>query len=278
TFMINFSCLSQTTHKSWSRLYPVLLGSVFVLLLSACVIQPIQAPEGVDEPVTEEPADDMTADPLEEAFRDAVVDAADAEPDEIVDTLTALVPENEDLIWDEDGRLLVSTWTSWNGYDDIVGEDMELAVEIWVTAVPQTQIFCQNYAATEDVSRDLRLEQLLGLPPHDGKNRFVEVWVHPDDLFRPSPDPEVDDTTVGLEVPSEDEFESAEDYEQHTEWYNYQTSISYDEQNGYPWTRLGYTYDWGNPESEVGLSEFVVWAGSVIGVEEVYSNDEYCTP
>jgi hypothetical protein len=26
----------------------------------------------------------------------------------------------------------------------------------------------------------------------------------------------------------------------------------------YPWTSLGYTYDWGNPDNHVGLSEFVV--------------------
>ena len=26
----------------------------------------------------------------------------------------------------------------------------------------------------------------------------------------------------------------------------------------YPWTRLGYTYDWGNPRNLVGLSEFVL--------------------
>jgi hypothetical protein len=26
----------------------------------------------------------------------------------------------------------------------------------------------------------------------------------------------------------------------------------------YPWTSLGYTYDWGNPFTHVGLSEFVV--------------------
>jgi hypothetical protein len=27
---------------------------------------------------------------------------------------------------------------------------------------------------------------------------------------------------------------------------------------GYPWTRLGYSYDWGNPKNPVGLSEFVL--------------------
>jgi hypothetical protein len=49
-----------------------------------------------------------------------------------------------------------------------------------------------------------------------------------------------------------------------------------DPSKGYPWTRLGYTYDWGNPESEVGLSEFVVAAGSMVGIEAVSDNETYC--
>ena len=49
-----------------------------------------------------------------------------------------------------------------------------------------------------------------------------------------------------------------------------------DPSKGYPWSRLGYTYDWGNPESEVGLSEFVVAAKSKVVIEKVYSNAEYC--
>ena len=27
---------------------------------------------------------------------------------------------------------------------------------------------------------------------------------------------------------------------------------------GFPWTRLGYTYDWGKPDNHVGLSEFIL--------------------
>jgi hypothetical protein len=49
-----------------------------------------------------------------------------------------------------------------------------------------------------------------------------------------------------------------------------------DPSKGYPWTRLGYTYDWGNPESEVGLSEFVVAAGSTVSIEAVSDNETYC--
>ncbi|MBU6351343.1 MAG: hypothetical protein KGS73_14490 [Chloroflexi bacterium] len=44
----------------------------------------------------------------------------------------------------------------------------------------------------------------------------------------------------------------------------------------YPWTRLGYTYDWSNSASEVGLSEFVVAAGSTVAVEPVVENELDC--
>ncbi len=46
---------------------------------------------------------------------------------------------------------------------------------------------------------------------------------------------------------------------------------------GYPWTRLGYTYDWGNPGSEVGLSEFVIQGGATVQVAQVYSTQAYCS-
>jgi hypothetical protein len=48
------------------------------------------------------------------------------------------------------------------------------------------------------------------------------------------------------------------------------------EKQVYPWTQLGYTYDWGNPESEVGLSEFVIRKGSTVVIKSVSNLDEYC--
>jgi hypothetical protein len=36
----------------------------------------------------------------------------------------------------------------------------------------------------------------------------------------------------------------------------------------YPWTRLGYTYDWAPDAKEVGMSEYVLQTGSGIWVEQ----------
>jgi hypothetical protein len=217
---------------------------------------------------------------LRQEFRAAVVDAENAEPSEISDDLTAIDPANDELVWQAGtGRVLVATWTSWNGYDALVGQAITLTRETWVTAVPELQSFCQSYEAEpEEVPLTLRLEQLLGLPPQNGKTRIVQLWVPTDGLFRPSPDPEITDTTAQLEMPDASAFASEQDYNFSRDWFNLQRSLSYDEKNGYPWTRLGYTYDWGDPENEIGLSEFVIWAQTPIAVDAVYSTEEYCQP
>lgn len=214
---------------------------------------------------------------LAQLYAAALQDAKVAEPTEIVDTLTAITADNADLTWQDD-RVLVVTWTSWNGYDGLVGQETKLGREVWVTAVPQLQSFCQSYAATDGAPVTLRLEQLLGLPANNGKTRFVQMWVKPADMLRPSPDGEVDDSVAELEMPGPERYPSQQAYEFHRDWFNLQMSLqAYDDPSkGYPWTRLGYTYDWGNPQSEVGLSEFVVAAGSTVAIEAVAENATYC--
>lgn len=269
------------TVRNWGKATAIPVALLLTLFTLAACVFPIQAP--APEPAADAPttaAAPAALDPLQ-AYAAALQDAKVADPEEIFDGLTAITPDNETLTWEPAGeRVLVSTWTSWNGYDTQVGQEIPLTREVWVTAVPQLQGFCQTYAATAETPLTLRLEQLLGLPPNNGKTRVVEMWVDPADLFRPSPDGEIDDTVAELELPGPERFASQQDYEFHRDWYNLQLSIDdYDNPaKGYPWTRLGYTYDWGNPDSEVGLSEFVITAGSTIKIENVYETAAYCTP
>ncbi|MCB0083878.1 MAG: hypothetical protein KDE47_23220, partial [Caldilineaceae bacterium] len=252
----------------------VLTTLLLMTLLSACApLQPVTR-EGQVTVMESAPAAESTTTDIAQRYAAALQDAKDAEPDEIVDTLTAITPDNPDLVWEE-GRVLMVTWTSWNGYDGLVGQETALGREVWATAVPQVQGFCQSYAATAETPLQLRLEELLGLPADNGKTRFVEMWVTPADMFRPSPDGEIDDTSADLEMPGPDRFASEQAYEFHRDWFNLQMSLqAYDDPSkGYPWTRLGYTYDWGNPDGEVGLSEFVVAAGSTVTINDVFTND-----
>lgn len=197
----------------------------------------------------------------------AVADAAVADADELYDQLIAVTEANSSLDFDDQGRVLVVTWTSWNGYDGAVGTDTPVGVDVWVTTTPEVQTFCGGLDLDAE-ALTLRLEQRLGLPAGTGKDRFVQLRVHPDDLFRPSPDPEVTDSVASLEFP-------AEVSQAHKDWIDGLMASSYGE-DGYPWTRLGYTYDWAPGASEIGASEFVIRSGSTVGVDSVQSLAEYC--
>jgi hypothetical protein len=87
-------------------------------------------------------------------------------------------------------------------------------------------------------------------------------------MFRPSPDAEIDDSVAELEFP-------AGTSQDHMTWITDRMATSYGE-GGYPWTRLGYTYDWNPDTPEVGLSEFVITKGSTVMVESVTAQHVYC--
>ena len=67
---------------------------------------------------------------------------------------------------------------------------------------------------------------------------------------------------------------------EHRAWMNANWGASYGfwQATQYPWTALGYTYDWCNPSTTVGVSEFIVRAGATVTVTGVYPHDAYCLP
>ncbi|MEL7425103.1 MAG: hypothetical protein AAFN81_19105 [Bacteroidota bacterium] len=153
---------------------------------------------------------------------------------------------------------------------------------IWVTAAPQLA----NWAKTEprfmkwarDGEKekvDGRLKQLLGLPPNPAYtyNYFVEFWVKPGDLFRPCPDSEITDSACGASFPAT--IDST-----YQAWINttraerfYDPSEMMDK---YPWTALGYTYDWSpRNRNHQGLSEYVIRNNSDVIVKQIYATEEY---
>ena len=210
---------------------------------------------------------------LEKAYHSAVVDAEQAEPSEISKNLVAIVPSNPQLVWKNKGdvqnaMILVVTWTNYNGYDDKVGQPLQLSREVWVTTAPELRNYCKKLKE----NRTLRLEQLLGLPPNTGKTKFVEMWVRPGDLFRPSADPEISDSEAETEFRRTSKFVLVSD--DYLKWYNDLKMKSYGI-NGYPWTRLGYTYDWGDNSRHIGLSEFVIMPGATVEINSVSPTMEY---
>ena len=149
-----------------------------------------------------------------------------------------------------------------------------------MTVAPQIQQVCRGYLE-EGMSEQelvLRLRQLLGLEPGTEEVFFLEVWARPGDLWRPCADNETGDTVCGLSMPAN----VSDDYRA---WFNYTRAVQYvdcgekydTEQLGYPWTQLGYTYDW-NPDNEShrGLSEFVIKPNADVYVAAEPATAEYC--
>ena len=134
-----------------------------------------EAPRLLDVPTT-----------LTQKYLAAVADAQVAEASEISKNLVAITDSNPQLIWQGQGdhkQVLVVTWTGWGGYAGTDGTTTTLAVDVWVTVAPELKTFYSDHGLNAQTST-LRLEQLIGLPPNNGKTYFVQFWVNPDDLFR----------------------------------------------------------------------------------------------
>jgi hypothetical protein len=205
------------------------------------------------------------------AYQAAVADARTPTPAEIDNHLTAIVAYNSNLVWEGvpgASRVKMAALTR-NFYDNYEGRDYQLSFgELWVTVAPEMRQFFQGQASAPTMRR---LEQLLGLPPDNGYTRIVEFWVNPGDMFRPSPDPEISDTVAELDFPQGSRTSVADGYQS---WFAQAKHDRFDTDKPYPWTQLGYTYDWGS-NGHIGLSEFVVEQGSTVGVSKVYAPDDY---
>ena len=222
------------------------------------------------------------ADPVElpPAYTSAVQNSEDATDKDVSRSLTPIHPGNDKLIWRKNDKgqaqLLVATWTSHASFYPKPGETFEEDYEVWVTAAPELKDFCKEFEKDKADSGSLsrRLEQLLGLPPNSGHKYVIELWVNPGDLFRPSADPDVRDREAQLDFPDVRGYVSVS--EPYKKWYKETATARYEPKNGpaYPWTRLGYTYDWGG-ESRYGLSEFVILKGSQLTVHSVSTTDDY---
>ncbi|MBD2576297.1 hypothetical protein [Oscillatoria sp. FACHB-1406] len=217
---------------------------------------------------------------LKERYRAAVQDAALVEEGEDFNELLALVPENSNLIWNEDKtKVLVTTWKSQSSYDRFIKPARNVSSDenrlLWVTLANQVKDFCHQYltknpnATEEDVK--LRLKQYLGLDPNWQYDVFVEMWVDPADIFRPCVDPEVTDTKCNLKFGEEKPKVAGATLNSAIADYPlffknlYYISI----RNGLqPFTGLGYTYDWGNPSHPVGASEFILIPGAAYTVKD----------
>jgi hypothetical protein len=236
-----------------------LTGMAALLSLTACG-------DDTEEPPPQQP---LTCDA--QTYSDAIREAVEPTSEDVYTGLWAITPSNPKLVWNADQTAVkMAIYTTYTGYK--TGDNL-LSREVWMTAAPQVQEFCKTLQAEQIVPR---MNQLLGLPPAteaDNARFFVEAWVKPGDIFRPCPDSEIDDTSCSLTFPPTATAE-------HKAWMNGNYSYSYGfwQKTQYPWTGLGYTYDWCNADTHVGASEFVVRSGSTIVVTGLFDRATYCAP
>ena len=192
----------------------------------------------------------------DELYKKAIRDAAVTEPDEVHSLKLPKGDPTTVVTW-VDNRYLSSypaggqATLSWG--------------DVWVTSVPEVQEKCREFPKAEQT---LRLQQLLGLPPKNENRSFVVLEVRTEDLFRPCISPDIQSTQCEVSGSVTDEA--------HALFFAGQTAISYTIPNGYPWTRLGYTFDWNPDTPDYGASEYVIKKGTVVTVKEILTTADYC--
>lgn len=157
------------------------------------------------------------------------------------------------LVPDPNGEVLVATLTSHGHVPD---------GEIWVTAVPEVQTICRAFSG--DV--EMKLRQLIGLPPDEDISHALVLRVHASDVFRPSPWPDTSTRYPCAPSPSDpatlpsdcgNAFPPNATLE-HQAWIASADLSLHAVPGGYPWTHLGYTYNWAPGADRYGASEYII--------------------
>ena len=161
----------------------------------------------------------------------------------------------------------------------------------WLTIPDQVKDFCNtckgigmkiDYEHIDDKDKgkmmlSLRLEQYLGLllTPEEKRTHFVEIWVKAKDIERPC-------TNLDISTSSCKNFDH-NSLDKNSFLYKQFNKTHYlnekKDNKLYPFTGLGYTYDWGNPKTHVGATEFIIEpkeSGTWVDVSSVKSTEEYC--
>ena len=243
-----------------NRLWKMMMVSG--LLVSAMAVSGVGPASVLAAEETE--ASDESGDDLQILFDEAVKDAMIIDKDEILPVVS--LDEGEPYaVYDDEGRILLYTFHKYpDSYPD--GADVKLEWgNVWTFTGGELE---EKYQENKDSVTDwqTRLKELIGLRPDNESNYFTAMWVKPEDVFRPA---YVSD--IGT-VEITDSF-SEDVNEEYKAWFDDNIISSYFD-GAYPWTRLGYTYDWADNGQEYGLSEFIVKKDSNIKVAYTVELDE----
>lgn len=241
-------------------------------------------------------------------YQEAVLNAATAEESEILSSSRTIRydPQLEGISWrmikKDRYQVRVATFISSDTFNP------QGSQEIWVTVVPDLREYCYKYkmnTGADKVRLTKRIVQLLGLPPKSPYQNIAEFWIDEKFLIRPTLNPNIKysgkqtlPTKIDLQTFQSDHKDITNKY---PIWFNRQIDqqlINRDKNfvskllindnpgdDPYPWTGLGYTFDWGSdadPITHAGLSEFLILDSENLVVKdlklEVTSTESYCKP
>ncbi len=196
----------------------------------------------------------------------ALRDSAFADEDEIL-PLVEITKESSAITWNQDyDKVFMLSWhNDPNSYKP--GEEFTCTdSEIW-TFTDKEIIAWYSENKNKVTDWELRLKQLIGLPPDSDYTHFSAFWVEEEELIRPAYQTNITQqlTADDLDGSKLGEFKN---------WFDDNIIWSYFD-SAYPWTRLGYTYDWAENETEYGLSEFIILKNAAIEVEFTLTTQEF---
>ena len=203
---------------------------------------------------------------LQVKYEAAIADAAEAKQEEIYPLVT-ITPESDGITWDRDStRVLVITF---HDRPDIYDTDtLVMSQEVWVVSEKELYSWYKsNNAGVKDW--DVRFKQLLGIRASAKYTHFSALWVKPIDLVRPAyqTDVKLDSMTLKFDESFDDYTYDKEFKLSFKRWFDDSRAKAYVKKTGYPWTRLGYTYDWGAEDKKYGLTEFLILQDSHVRVQ-----------
>lgn len=262
-------------NKLWKML---LLNGVLASAMTVSAVAPVSVfaeEETADADSNEETGDSADSEAENDAsedseedqqvlFDESVEDALIIDDDEILPVVS--LDEGEPYaVYDEEGRVLLC---SFHKYPDSYPDGADVKLEwgnVWTFTGGELEDWYQKNK--DDVTDwPTRLRELIGLRPDNESNYITAMWVKPEDVFRPA---YVSD--IGT-VEMTDSFSEDVDPE-YKEWFDANIISSYFD-GEYPWTRLGYTYDWADNGTDYGLSEFIVKQDSEVNVAYTVTLDE----
>lgn len=199
----------------------------------------------------------------EELYHNAVVDAAFADEDEIL-PLVSLVESDPMTTW-KDGKVLLLTWHSHpDSYPK--GENVTIRWGV-VWTFTDKEIATHSEELRRAKNPKARLKQLVAIPPDSKYSAVTGFWVDPKNVKRPAyqTNPSIGYMTNAFGESVDEAFKK---------WFDHNILQSY-YYGKWPWTRLGYTYDWADNGTEYGLTEFIVEDGAEVEVEFTETTDEF---